>query len=152
MSEPDCSSCGVKDGHLHENWCHADARQQVEAWKGRVISPSGQLMADWRICLKCGQEWVTASVLSNLVCYECRAKQQVEAALAQFCDCGESAAGGAQHAQACRYNQPKQVEAFRERAAQLCEAQETGAGVDTGRIWRNTMRAQLAAAIRALTP
>ena len=24
MSEPDCSSCGVKDGHLHENWCHAD--------------------------------------------------------------------------------------------------------------------------------
>ena len=47
---------------------------------------------------------------------ESYARQQVEAALAQFCDCGESAAGGTQHAQACRYNQPKQVEAFRERA------------------------------------
>ena len=46
----------------------------------------------------------------------------------------------------------QQVEAFRERAAQLCDGRETGIGVDTGRIWRNTMRAQLAAAIRALTP
>ena len=44
------------------------------------------------------------------------------------------------------------VEAFRERAAQLCDGQETGEGVDTGRIWRNTIRVQLAAAIRQMIP
>ena len=44
----------------------------------------------------------------------------------------------------------KQVEAFRERVAQLCDEQEIGEGTDTGRMWRNTMRNRLAAAIRAL--
>ena len=50
----------------------------------------------------------------------------------------------------CDEKAKQQVEAFRERAAQLCDVQETGDGVDTGRMWRNTMRRELAAAIRAM--
>ena len=75
--------------------------------------PTPTTAAEWAI--ECGRQMHPGGFGNTmcLLCADAYARQQVEAALRPFCDCGESAAGGTHHAKGCIYNRVIKAGSFK---------------------------------------